>query len=132
MREKTSDNQALLYRLTGDTNPLHADPEFAKMGGFDAPILHGLCSFGFAQRAVLKAFCANDTSRFKSIRARFAASVFPGETLITEMWLVSKTKVLFRCKVAERGVYVLSGGVVELFADPSDAAASAPATPSTT
>lgn len=105
--EQTAPNQAALYRLTGDTNPLHIDPAFAKMGGFDAPILHGLCFFGFAQRAVIKSFCGNDANRFRSIRARFAASVYPGERLITEMWLTAPNTVMFRCKVAERGVQML-------------------------
>jgi 3-hydroxyacyl-CoA dehydrogenase/3a,7a,12a-trihydroxy-5b-cholest-24-enoyl-CoA hydratase len=128
-REKTLDNQALLYRLSGDTNPLHADPEMAKTGNFPAPILHGLCSFGYAARAVVKHFAGNDAKRFKSIRARFASPVFPGETLVTEMWRSGSNKVLFRVRVAERGLYVIQGGVIELFADPTAAKAEAAAAP---
>jgi acyl dehydratase/putative sterol carrier protein len=125
-REKTSDNQALLYRLSGDYNPLHADPELAKNGGgFPAPILHGLCSFGFGARAVIKHFANNDGKRFKSIRVRFVSPVFPGETLVTEMWRVSPTKIVFRTRVAERGIYAVSNACIELHPDPTLAAAAA-------
>ncbi len=114
--EPIAETQALLYRLSGDWNPLHADPSFATAFGFPRPILHGLCTFGYAARHVIKAFAKNKDARyFKSIKARFADSVFPGETLITEMWKESDTKVVFRCKVKERDKVVITGAAVELY-----------------
>ena len=112
-----SGNQALLYRLSGDWNPLHVDPAFATAFGFDRPILHGLCTYGYAARHAIEAFCGGDPRYFKSIECRFADSVFPGETLTTEMWKVSDTRVLFRASVKERESEVLTLSAVELYTE---------------
>ena len=80
------ENQAAIYRLNGDLNPLHLDPRFAEMGGFTRPILHGLCTYGYATRAVLNGCCDGDAARFREFRARFSGVVYPGDTLVTEGW----------------------------------------------
>lgn len=100
VEQATRADQALLYRLSGDRNPLHSDPAFAARAGFPAPILHGLCSFGFVGRAVL-ALADNNPARFKSMSARFSKPVFPGETLRTELWQSGGT-LLFRTYVGNR------------------------------
>jgi len=109
---KTLPQQALVYRLSGDMNPLHADPDFAKMGGFDRPILHGLCTYGIAGRAVLKAFCGDDPSRMKSFEVRFSGVVYPGETITTDMWQIEPGKVVLTART-ERGE-VLSAAAAEV------------------
>ena len=83
---KVPNNQAALYRLSGDLNPLHLDPVAAKRGGFDRPILHGLCTFGFATRAIVNALLEGDVARFKEFKARFSDVVYPGENLTTNGW----------------------------------------------
>ena len=92
---QTSPDQALTYRLSGDRNPLHSDPSFAAMGGFDRPILHGLCTYGFTGRALLNTLCGGDAARFKSMDGRFSKPVFPGEALTISMWVDGNT-CLFR------------------------------------
>lgn len=113
--QKTQPNQALYYRLASrDANPLHADPQMAAVGGYDRPILHGLCTLGFAARAVLKQFGGNDPIRFQSIRARFSQPVFPGETVITEMWQETDKRILFRTRVQERDGLAITNAAVDL------------------
>ena len=114
IEQKTDASQALVFRLNGDKNPLHADPAFAKAFGFDKPILHGLCTFGYAARHALSAFADGDARLLKSIRTRFAESVFPGETIVTEMWKEGG-KIIVRAKVKERDKVVLSNTSVELY-----------------
>jgi len=106
---KTLPQQALLYRLSGDMNPLHADPDFAKMAGFDTPILHGLCTYGHAGRAVLKAFCGNDPTRLRSFEVRFSGVVYPGETITTDMWQIEPGRVVLTART-ERGEVLSAAG----------------------
>jgi acyl dehydratase len=101
---QTSPDQALVYRLSGDRNPLHSDPAFAAMGGFDRPILHGLCSYGFTGRALLHSLCGGDPARFDHVEARFASPVFPGEALTVSMWEISGTDAVFTTSVGDRVV----------------------------
>jgi multifunctional beta-oxidation protein len=105
---QTTEEQAAVYRLSGDRNPLHIDPNFSKAGGFDVPILHGLCSFGFAARAIVEKY-----GQFRSIKVRFAGTVLPGQTLVTELWKEGNT-VIFQVKVKETGKPAISGAGAEL------------------
>ncbi len=93
----TREDQALTYRLSGDRNPLHSDPSFAAIGGFDRPILHGLCTYGFTGRALLHSLCDSDPSRFKSMDGRFSKPVMPGDVLTISMW-VDGNNALFQTK----------------------------------
>ena len=109
----TRPDQALLYRLSGDRNPLHADPEAAREGGFDRPVLHGLCSFGFTCRAVLATMAGHDAGAILSHQARFAAPVFPGDTLTVDLWRDGK-EISFEAHVRARGVTVIRNGLTVL------------------
>lgn len=109
----TLPQQALIYRLCGDFNPLHADPEVARVAGFERPILHGRCTMGVAQHAILKSCCDYDARRLKSMRVRFSAPFLPGETLRTEIWRDGQY-AYFTASSRERGVQVLGNGLVEL------------------
>ena len=101
-------DQALLYRLSGDRNPLHSDPVFAKRAGFDRPILHGLCTYGFTGRALLHAMCGSDPARFRSMSGRFSRPTYPGDTLTVSMWS-DGDGVRFRTE-NQRGETVIDAG----------------------
>ncbi|HVP79421.1 MAG TPA: MaoC/PaaZ C-terminal domain-containing protein [Thermodesulfobacteriota bacterium] len=97
------ENQAALYRLSGDLNPLHVDPDFAKKGGFSQPILHGLCTYGYAVRAILSKACNGDVGRFKEFKARLSGVVYPGDSLVTEGWKDKGGRYLIQ-SLTDRGV----------------------------
>jgi acyl dehydratase len=109
----TLPQQALLYRLSGDKNPLHADPAFAKRGGFDRPILHGLCSFGAVCKAVVDGAVGGDVGRVARYQARFAGVVYPGETIVTSVWAEGGRLVL-AARTKERGTPVLANAAIAL------------------
>ena len=103
----TRPEQAALYRLCGDTNPIHIDPDFAKKAGFDAPFLHGLCTYGVVGRAVLHALCDSDPARFTSFDARFADQVQLGDTIVTKLWRMDDGEAIVQAE-SQRGNIVLS------------------------
>ena len=109
----TKPDQALIFRLSGDYNPLHSDPNFAKAAGFPKPILHGLCTYGVACRSIVKTACDNDVKKLKSFNCRFSSPVFPGETIVTEMWK-NGNNINFQSKVKERDKIILKNGVSEI------------------
>ncbi len=113
--EATAPEQAALYRLSGDLNPLHISPSLAKLVGFDRPILHGLCTYGYAGRAVLRGACAGDVTRLRSFAARFSAPVVPGDTLTTQGWRIDGDRYVVRV-LGSAGKVVLSNGVAEVTA----------------
>lgn len=113
VEQMTQLNQAALYRLSGDRNPLHIDPIFAQAGGYSKPILHGLCSLGFAVRHVMKQFPGEDIQRIKT---RFSGVIYPGETIATEMWRdAGSSRVYFKCQVKETGKNLIIGAYVDFF-----------------
>jgi acyl dehydratase len=109
----TRPEMALIYRLSADPNPLHADPAVAKAAGFPRPILHGLGTFGVAAHAILKTLCGYDPARLTAIEGRFSAPVFPGETIRTELWRDGAV-LSFRARVAERDVVAINNGRAEV------------------
>jgi acyl dehydratase len=110
---QTSPDQALVYRLSGDRNPLHSDPAFAAMGGFDRPILHGLCTYGFTGRALLHELAGSDPTRFRHMEARFAAPVMPGDSLTVWMWQTSGGEALFTT-TTQTGTVVIDQGLCRI------------------
>lgn len=106
----TSPQAAIIYRLTGDMNPLHVDPAFASAAGFPSPILHGSCLFGVACHAAVKMVCGYDPTRLRSFHARFSSPFYPGETLETRIWLEGPGEFSFQCVARERNVVVLDHG----------------------
>ncbi len=112
----TLSQAALIYRLSGDYNPLHGDPDVADKAGFKAPILHGLCTYGVVGHALLRTLCGYEVERFKSMSARFSSPVYPGKTIRTEMWRLDGDKVAFRASIPERDTVVLNQGLAEVSA----------------
>lgn len=112
---ETRRDQALLYRLNGDRNPLHVDPAFAGKAGFPSPILHGLCSYGIACRAVMVSVCDYDPGRIRRFDLRFTSPVYPGETIHTDIW-VDDNLVSLRCRVQERDIVLINNGRCEISA----------------
>jgi acyl dehydratase len=112
----TRGDQALLYRLNGDRNPLHSDPAFAKRAGFDRPILHGLCTYGFTGRGLLHIVCGSDPARFGAMRARFSKPTMPGDALTVSVWDVSdRAAGAYRFRTeTQRGETVIDGGLFRL------------------
>jgi acyl dehydratase len=107
--EPTLKTSAMLYRLTGDLNPLHLDPKVAQSVGFKEPILHGLCFHGHSSRAVFEKYGGGNSANIKKISCRFTQSVYPGETLVVEMWKIEGNKVYYETKTKERGATVIKG-----------------------
>ena len=110
---QTLPQQAALYRLNGDKNPLHIDPAMATKVGFPGPILHGLCTYGIAARAILQAWCDNDPARIARFDVRFSSPVYPGEAITTRTWRQGNQRS-FECLIAERGATVIKNGLCEL------------------
>jgi len=101
---QTLPDQAFVYRLSGDRNPLHTDPSFAAIGGFERPILHGLCTYGFTGRALLRELCGNDVTKFHHVEGRFSSPVMPGDALTVKMWRTGDGEAVFTTSVGDRVV----------------------------
>jgi acyl dehydratase len=114
IERKTLPQQALIYRLSGDKNPLHADPEFAKLGGFDTPIIHGLCSYGIACKAIVDEVLGGDVTQVARYQARFAGVAFPGETYRISYWKDGAKRILLEAASVERNAKIISNAVIEL------------------
>merc|ERR1712083_648750 len=110
----TDARAAKIYRLSGDYNPLHIDPNNSQMMGFKEPIIHGLCSLWHAIRGLLQLWCGNDPKKFKTLRLRFSSPVIPGQTLVVDSWEASKTEVIFQVKVKETGKVCISNASFEM------------------
>jgi acyl dehydratase len=110
----TRTETALIYRLSGDVNPLHADPNIAAQAGFDRPILHGLCTYGMGARAVIEEVLDHDAARLKRLAVRFTSPVWPGETVRYELWREGEGLLRLRASVDARGAVVLNNGLVEI------------------
>jgi acyl dehydratase len=106
---QTTPDQALVYRLSGDRNPLHSDPSFAAMGGFDRPILHGLCTYGFTGRALLHCLAGSEASRFQHIEGRFSAPVLPGDALTVSIWNIGEGEAVFTTATQDGTVVIDQG-----------------------
>ena len=111
--QTTEKNQAFLYRLNGDLNPIHVDPEISKIGGFDTPIIHGLCTYGIAARSVFEKFTPEDAMKMKKIEGKFVAHMFPGETMIVDMWKEGNV-IIFDGRTKEREGKTVIKGFCEL------------------
>jgi acyl dehydratase len=107
VEDVTRPEQGAIYRLAGDRNPIHIDPDFAKMAGFERPFVHGLCTYGFVGRAILKALCGGDPARFTSLEARFADQVYFGDAIITKIWKTKEGEAIVQAET-QNGNVVLS------------------------
>lgn len=107
VEDVTRPEQGAIYRLSGDRNPIHIDPDFAKLGGFEKPFVHGLCTYGFIGRAALKALCNNDPAKFRSFSGRFADQVYFGDTIVTKIWKIGAGETIVQGET-QKGNVVLS------------------------
>jgi len=107
VEDVTRPEQGAIYRLSGDRNPIHIDPDFAKLGGFERPFVHGLCTYGFVGRAALKTLCGNDPAKFRSLEGRFANQVYFGDTIVTKIWKTAPGEAVVQGETGE-GNIVLS------------------------